>query len=269
MASSALPIIDHIVILVSHTTLLALPDILGNTFTVVIGGSHADGLTHNNLILFQDGSYIEVIAFFDGIDPERRAAHRWGSRPENTVIDWAYTLPQGADFKAVQERVAAAQAVYVYEDPVDGGRTRPDGAVLKWAVAAARDRRRDARVDAGKLPFWCLDHTPRDLRVPYEGNPQTDHPSGARGVSRISVRVPAEEVLGLSKVYDGIHDSLDREGHSWRFGTHAGIEAGEGQHDVELGRTAGEGGIEVVLLGDGESPDSVEILPGLVLKFEV
>lgn len=265
------PIIDHIVILVSHTTLLTLRDTLKDTFTVIIGGSHADGLTSNNLILFKDGSYIELIAFFDDIDPDRRATHRWGRRPENTIIDWAYTLPQDADFTTVQGNVSEAQGIYVYEDPVPGGRKRPDGEVLKWAVAAAREKDKGTRVDAGKLPFWCLDQTPRELRVPYQGNPQTEHPSGALGVSRATVRVPPEEVAELSKVYDGIHGNAATGKHSWSFKAHSGLDAGVHHHRISLAEVVNHGPdltIELVLLGSEESPKAVEILPGLHIRLE-
>lgn len=288
------PIFDHIVILVSYSTLLTLPQMLKDFFTVIIGGSHADGLTSNNLILFQDGSYIELIAFFDEADADRRAAHRWGRLVENTIIDWAYTLPPSprnedgggsavistststrstyANFAAVHHRVSEAQAAYAYEDPVAGGRKRPDGEVLRWAVAAARDKRTETRVAAGKLPFWCLDDTPRELRVPYQGNSQTEHPSGALGVSRLTLRLSSTELPELGKVYDAIHDSAAGGDHIWHFKAHSGLEAGEGHHQISVAGADNNipfgGAIELTLLGDGKSPKSVELLPGLHIKFE-
>lgn len=265
-SSSQLPILDHIVILVSHSTLLTLPTALKESFTVIVGGTHADGLTTNNLILFQDGSYIELIAFFDDLDPDRRASHRWGRLPENAIIDWAYTLPHEDDFAAIQSRVAEAQSAYVYRDPVAGGRERPDGEVLKWAVAAAEEKSKASLASPGKLPFWCLDRTPRELRVPYQSNPQTKHPSGALGVSKVIVRV-AEELDDLSKAYSGIHDGSGAEG-SWKFAAFSGDQPGGTHHHVSILGAEGAGSIELVLLGSKESPKSIEILPGITLKFD-
>ncbi|OAQ84912.1 glyoxalase-like domain-containing protein [Purpureocillium lilacinum] len=112
------PTLDHIVILVSHQTLQTIPDRLQDVLVVAPGGAHADGLTSNKLILLADGVYIEFIAFFDDVDPERRRRHRWGNLKENNIVDWAYTLPHEGGFGAVQQRVADAQAGYTYDDPV-------------------------------------------------------------------------------------------------------------------------------------------------------
>lgn len=267
------PIFDHIVILVPHATLSTLANSLKDTLNVVTGGTHADGLTANDLIFFGDGSYIEIIAFVPDADPERRAAHRWGKRKENTIIDWAYTLPEGQDFSPVQERVIqAAGGVYVYDDPVPGGRTRPDGEVLKWAVAAARDTREGegSRVDVGRLPFWCLDRTPRALRVPYVDNPQAAHPSGAVGVARVKVKVPfgGKEADELARVYDGVHGAAKTGDRSWRFKAHSGLDAGDGKQSVELVEGGDGPAVELVLLGGEGSPKEVEFLPGLHVRFE-
>ena len=68
--------IDHIVIVDRDLDeMVRQAESLG--FTVVPGGEHAGGMTHNALIAFADGSYIELIAF---IDPEKRSTHRWWPR---------------------------------------------------------------------------------------------------------------------------------------------------------------------------------------------
>lgn len=46
-------------------------------FTVIPGGTHADGATHNALIAFTDGAYIELIAPTNGIEGKD---HRWFPR---------------------------------------------------------------------------------------------------------------------------------------------------------------------------------------------
>lgn len=260
------PILDHIVILVSHTTLLALPDKLNGLFTVVVGGQHADGLTSNNLIFFSDGVYIELIAFFDNADPERRSKHRWGQLQEGTIIDWAYTLPHESDFAAVQERVRAAETDFAYSDPVPGGRVKPDGTVLKWAVASSR-REGSSRAQPGTLPFWGLDRTPRELRVPYKNNPQTQHPSGAQGVSRVLVSIPEGDYPAIAQVYESIQGgSQQATGERWHFDVPSGSTEAKQLMEVSKSRKLE---IKLALRGTEYSPSSVELLPGLVLEIDI
>ncbi|KAF5670022.1 hypothetical protein FHETE_4705 [Fusarium heterosporum] len=264
------PILDHIVVLVSYQTLQDLPKRLQNVLTVIDGGTHADGRTLNKLIEFSDGAYIELIAFQDGLDPEKRKTHRWGKLEENTVIDWAYTLPQEKDFEIIQQRVKEASSEVVYQDPVAGGRIRPDGVELKWSVASASTTSGEA-LHPGKAPFWCLDRTARHLRVPYKeedgSSPSyTKHPSGAVGVSNISILVPDVERDTISKVYDGIHGSTVEDG-KWPFLVHSGLS--QGKHQILLSSSSDqERHIHLTLLGDKDSPDDIDILPGLKFSFE-
>ena len=60
--------LDHLVILV-HDLGWATRDYEGLGFRVTSGGEHADGLTHNALIPFVDGTYVELVAFLDRDDP--------------------------------------------------------------------------------------------------------------------------------------------------------------------------------------------------------
>ncbi|KAL7791533.1 glyoxalase-like domain-containing protein [Trichoderma ceciliae] len=261
------PILDHIVILVSASDLLELPDRLKDSFIVSPGGTHAGGQTFNKLILFEDGIYIELIAFAEGISPEERAKHRWGRQLENTIVDWAYTLPHGSDFVAVQHRVKGADAGFAYEDPVPGGRTRPDGVVLKWAIGAPRDANGNGP-EPGLLPFWCLDRTPRSNRVPYEEDKaQTEHPSGARGVSRLRLNVPQEQLSALQSVYDAVHnvDNTARGGTEWLFGSPN--TSAQARHILGVASDSGPK-IKLAFQGNVGSPSFLELLPGVVVKFE-
>ena len=56
--------LDHLVILVRDLG-RAVREYEKLGFTVIPGGEHADGLTHNALICFEDGSYLELVAFLD------------------------------------------------------------------------------------------------------------------------------------------------------------------------------------------------------------
>lgn len=233
------PVLDHIVLLVPHENLANLPAWITDAFTVLDGGAHAGGETENKLIVFQDGSYIELISFVRGLDPEKRARHRWGGRPEGHIIDWALSLldpisghdavgSNGGDpeqeFRKVQERIREAHAEIEYEDPVAGGRTTPAGTVLKWATASPffTDSATDGGFSGGELPFWCLDRTPRTLRVPYEEPGKATHPSKVVGVGGVTIVFKDGRFLErASTVYDAIHgyksQSSGGNSHEWVF----------------------------------------------------
>lgn len=268
LSGTAQPLLDHIVILVNHDTLTGIDERLAGIFTVAPGGRHADGSTWNRLILFDDGVYIELIAFFDTLDPATRRKHRWGSLPEGTIIDWACSLPHERDFGQIQARVRATQTGYRYSDPVPGGRETDDGTVLKWAIGAATSPD-GTPTEPGTLPFWCLDRTPRRLRVPYEDAPSlTSHPSGAKGVSRLVIHSPHGDVASLRAVYRAIYktDSDDNKSDGWHFN----VPSGENSGRQTIWITSGPGSqlIQLALTGGSNSPSFVELLPGLVVKIE-
>ncbi|KAF9872986.1 hypothetical protein CkaCkLH20_09496 [Colletotrichum karsti] len=207
------PLLDHIVILLPHQVLASLPSWLSSEFTILTGGRHADGRTENKLVIFADGTYLELISFVEGISPEDRLSHKWGPKPDGTIIDWAYSLADESGFAAIQERVRSAQSLAAYDDPVPGGRIRPDGAELKWAVALPGP---EGKVERGELPFWCFDRTPRELRVPNHVPENVKHPSGALGVHSVEVDVSSDE---FKKAYGGIigQPGEGEDGGRWAF----------------------------------------------------
>ncbi|KAI6434479.1 hypothetical protein MCOR22_009458 [Pyricularia oryzae] len=213
-------------------------------------GVHAGGATENKFILLADGIYLELIAFTEGVDPVKRAQHRWGARPEGRIVDWALTFPgSGKKFYKVQDRVRSRAAGVVYGDPVPGGRTTPSGTELKWAVADPR-LAQDGEgnnipvifIEAGKAPFWCFDRTPRRLRVPHDVPANILHPSGAIGVAGVIVFVADTAAFeAFKKVYDGIYgeegsavgeDAHGRAGYNWNVGVP--VADGDKKHSVSL-----------------------------------
>jgi hypothetical protein len=201
------PLFDHIVILVPAAVLHNLPSWITDAFTVLPGGQHADGLTENKLVIFSDGVYLELIAFVEGLDPEKRNSHKWGNEPEGTIIDWACTLSNESHFPPIQERVKDASTGVAYSDPVPGGRTRPDGKELKWAVAFALSESASVSVERGEASFWCFDRTPREFRVPNNEPGNVNHPSGAFGLAGVTVAVDGAKFEAFSKVYSATHAS--------------------------------------------------------------
>ncbi len=165
----AMPL-DHLVIAV-HDLDLAMKRHREQGYHVVVGGKHPGRLSHNALVVFEDGSYFELITW--SADAPAEAWWHILQQQGEGLIDFAL-LPHDTT-----QVVADAQARGLdIVGPIDGGRQRPDGVELKWTTA--RQKTRD-------LPFLCGDVTPRALRVP-EGDLRR-HPNGARGVARVIVSV--------------------------------------------------------------------------------
>ncbi len=194
--------IDHVVILV-HDLTAAMGDYAALGFTVTPGGVHADGATHNALVAFADGSYLELIAF-------RRAApdHLWWRHTAGGegLIDFAL-LPD-----AIDDDVAAARARGLeIAGPFPGGRERPDGVRIAWKTA------RPATPD---LPFLCGDVTPRDLRVPTGAARQ--HMNGVTGIARVLVATRnLTESAARYRALLGIEGVTGAEGVSFPLGSSA------------------------------------------------
>jgi hypothetical protein len=162
--------LDHLVIAV-HDLDLAMRRHREQGYNVVVGGKHPGRLSHNALVVFEDGSYFELITW--SADAPAEAWWHLLQQQGEGLIDFAL-LPS-----STAQVVAGAQARGLdIVGPIDGGRHRPDGQELKWTTA--RQTTRD-------LPFLCGDVTPRSLRVP-EGELRR-HPNGARGVGRVKVSV--------------------------------------------------------------------------------
>ena len=177
--------LDHVVIAVSDLE-AAMADYRALGFTVVAGGSHPGRTSHNALVVFADGSYLELIAW-ESPNPAERWCVEFGRHGEG-LMDFAL-LPD--DVAGV---IASARARGLHlNGPIEGGRKRPDGAELKWHTG------RQVTFD---LPFLCGDVTPRALRVP-EGEVRV-HPNGVTGIATVTVAVrDLDESLGRYRALVG------------------------------------------------------------------
>jgi catechol 2,3-dioxygenase-like lactoylglutathione lyase family enzyme len=163
--------IDHLVILVDDLdTGIGQYRELG--FTVTPGGRHPR-FTHNALVTFADGSYLELIAFYE----TDNVTHRWyGYRDSGGgLIDHALGTD---DLEA--ELAGARQRGVSYAGPHDGARARPDGVQLVWKTATP------ATGAPVGLPFVIEDVTERGLRVPGDG---ARHTNGVTGVDTLVIAV--------------------------------------------------------------------------------
>ena len=163
--------LDHIVIAVTDLD-RAMADYRALDFQVLPGGQHPGRTSHNALVVFADGAYLELIAW-RAPAPEERWYHTLSAHGEG-LVDYALLPPDTAQALAD----AQARGLHTLTGPLDGGRLRPDGARLRWQTA------RHATPD---VPFLCGDLTPRALRVP-EGSVR-QHPNGALGVAEVTVAV--------------------------------------------------------------------------------
>lgn len=145
------------------------------------GGRHAHGRTHNSLVGFDDGSYLELISTVEpGMEePERGDLIRAEAGP----CGWAV---EPTDIRAERERLVAAGM------PVEEVRSReretPAGAVAAWEFASVGTDRRGAT-----LPFLITDTAPREHRI-------SPSPS-----------VAGTELTGISTVVLGVPDLDDAE----------------------------------------------------------
>ena len=159
--------LDHVVLVVLDLA-VAVADHRARGFTVTPGGEHAGGLTHNALVGFQDGSYLEIIAFHDLA--AARGKHSWAPVAERGG-GWADFALSSSDLR----QDLAALGDLLARPPEDGGRTRPDGVAIAWRVARLHK----------PLPFLIQDVTPRELRVP--GGDAAKHANGTTGVASIVI----------------------------------------------------------------------------------
>ena len=200
--------IDHIVIAVQSID-RALDTWRGLGFTVVEGGKHPFG-SHNALIGFADGSYIELLGFY-----EESPAHPWWEllhQRGGGLIDFCMATDDiRADLQALRAQGAKCG------DLVEGGRARPDGFQVRWInnkVGAA---------DQGLIPFIIEDVTPREERLPSA----RDHANGVEGIDCLTlVAADVERYAGIMSAVLGVEgqavadEDLGAAGMRFEAGTH-------------------------------------------------
>ena len=199
--------IDHIVIAVRDLD-TAIANYAQLEFTVVPGGRHPVG-THNALIAFTDGSYIELIAFYEA-NPE----HRWWAPLQRGggLVDFCMETD---DLTA--DTVAFRKAGILIDDPRPLTRKRPDGYLLRWVLSIPREGHR------GVAPFLIQDETPREERVPRD----MAHRNRVTGIGAVTVAVA--DIGPVRSWYAGVlgqpgqeiqRDDLDAAGVRIKIGPH-------------------------------------------------
>jgi len=166
--------IDHVVVAVADLA-QTIQDYERLGFTVTFGGDHAHRGSHNALITFQDGSYIELIAFKH--EPPVK---------DNTWWDLLQTGEGLVDFALVSDDLLSELQRLTSQNleiigPMEGGRLRTDGVRVAWRLARLNVN------GAERLPFVIDDITDRDLRVPRGAD--AIHANGVTGIAGVTVAV--------------------------------------------------------------------------------
>jgi hypothetical protein len=174
--------IDHLVVVVPDLD-GAIRNYTGLGFTVTPGGKHPIG-SHNALIPFADGSYIELIAF-----TARASPHPWNLllRKGGGLIDFCVQTNDLSDTLASFGRAGVEMS-----EPFPLSRERPDGYTLRWTLSIPQPPW------PGIVPFLIQDETPRKERVPQN----TSHPNGAIGIGNLTLAVT--DRVELRRVYEAI-----------------------------------------------------------------
>jgi len=185
-------IFDHAVLVVADLV-SAAQQFSAMGFTVTPGGVHAGQLSHNALISFGDGSYIELLAAYQKRSlPVLRLLDRLGLLERHPAgrtplgrrfVESLLIGPGINDFALGAVNLdhvlpSVRERGLELDGPALGGRVRPDQQQISWRTACPRTR---------DLPFLIDDVTPRNLRVP-EGQ-ATQHINRASGVAAISIAV--------------------------------------------------------------------------------
>lgn len=211
--------IDHVIILGDNLeALIQQYEALG--FTVTPGGKHPR-FTHNALVPFSDGTYLELIAFYEQPEAGSDDTHRWHQHLSTSagLVDFAV----GAD--NVEETQASAGAKGVgYVGPVQGGRKRLDGIDIRWrSVVPDGD-------NVGALPFVIEDQTDRGLRVPVEA---AVHANGVVGMQSLVVAV-SDLDASIDRYRGLLGDEAVTSGGRVEDGSASGVTMLVGPHRLDL-----------------------------------
>ncbi|KZV68078.1 hypothetical protein PENSPDRAFT_582933 [Peniophora sp. CONT] len=239
MSSVSTRTIDHIVIRAPDGGLSrATEEFERLGFRVIPGGKHTDGLTANILIILSDLSYIEIIAFEHPAEyykegtPEyiARISHQWANKPAGGLVAYSFAGAPSATpslAQIINGRLENTGSTYRYQDPVEGGRTRPDGVEMRWVLV--KPTAWEKQVDGMGRPFFCGDITAREIRVPTEKKLH-EHSNKATSVAFLRVLVSSSSFAEKSSQLDAILGAQHTTGpisewHEWELSSVAGSAA--------------------------------------------
>ena len=187
---------DHAVIAVADLE-VAMSDYASLGFTARFGGEHPGRSTHNALVYFSAGNYLELIAERPDLPPTCDARENW---VRDALQEGRALLTYALRSEDLEQTVAAcAQRGFKLDGPYDGARNRPDGARVAW---------RGATTPNPFLPFLIEDVSPRELRI-SEAMADVRHANGARGVQQVVLL--AADVVAVAAAYEPLLGQTARQ----------------------------------------------------------
>jgi catechol 2,3-dioxygenase-like lactoylglutathione lyase family enzyme len=185
--------LDHVVIAV-HDLDAAIQNYRDLGFTVVRGRVHANRATHNALITFSDGTYLELLAL-TGEMPI----------PDNIDFSVLVTGTEGFVGFALRSDDLEADAArlrsegFAVGDVIPGERQRADGTIIQWKLALLND---------GFAPFLIEDITPRVWRIPHDPA-ATTHANRAIGLGGVEIAV--RDMAASKEIYTKLIGAVPRD----------------------------------------------------------
>ncbi|MGB3701303.1 MAG: VOC family protein [Anaerolineales bacterium] len=184
--------LDHIILVVSDLQ-IATRQFTQLGFSVIPGGVHSGGSTHNALVPFPDGTYLELLSTTKSSRLSflflLKKLHLLGlyigddTAINRRLIDDLASGIGMADFCMLSGDLDQEISLLMargshFTDPISGGRLRPDGQEIAWRTAVP------SSLD---LPFLIDDSTPRELRVPSISD--DFHKNGILGITGVAILV--------------------------------------------------------------------------------
>jgi len=230
--------IDHVVILADDLD-GAIRQYQHVGFKVTPGGKHPR-FTHNALVPFADGTYLELIAFYELPEAGSDETHRWHRHlaTGGGLVDYAVGA---TDVEEVKQ--SASERGVALAGPVAGARTRPDGVAIRWRSVMPEG------ANVGAAPFVIEDETDRGLRVPSDRARHANHATGVEAVV-IAVRDLDAAVTRHAALLG--RDNVSGDGEVERDGAR-GVFFMVGPHRVELVTPTGDVPMQELLDRRGDS----------------
>lgn len=233
--------LEHVIIRVDDLD-TAIQDYRALGFAVVPGGVHGSGFTHNALIHFLDGSFLELIAFRRRLilialaklglldlllkNTDNHVKYRFTSAigfPEGFIDSALLTGNIAADIRQANERGLRTTKAVPFE------RQKPGGEMVRWNIMSPF---------ADALPFV------RDAYAPAQpvGADDTSHENGALGIARVHYVV--RDLAAAKRDYEHL------------LGNEIALTAGEGKQRAEFELD----GTTIALLPAAEDPELNAVL---------
>ena len=193
--STTLPAVDHAVVAGSDLDDLAAA-FEGAGLATEYGGEHSNGVTHNRVLGFADGSYLELIST---VEAGAESAW-WNDAIHGDAGPCAWALPV-TDIEAETDRIESLGV------PVEGPdyytRERPDGVTIEWDLTEVGESL------GATLPFLVADRTPREYRTTES---ESVAGTGITGIEEVVVCVPGIDSEGrFASFFEA--DSVERTHH--------------------------------------------------------